>query len=81
MVFTDDDVQHAAVKLAKSLINARKLGGKDVSFATIIYGEGVTEEQGRSGCGTASAPKSADNVDITLVNGGQPVYYYFISIE
>ena len=80
VVFTDDDVQHAAVKLAKSLINARKLGGKDVSFATIIYGEGVTEEQAevvRDGI----RAKIGDNVDITLVNGGQPVYYYFISIE
>ena len=80
VVFTDNDVQHAAVKLAKSLINARKLGGKDVSFATIIYGEGVTEEQAevvRDGI----RAKIGDNVDITLVNGGQPVYYYFISIE
>ena len=80
VVFTDNDVQHAAVKLAKSLINARKLGGKDVSFATIIYGEGVTEEQAEAVRDGVRA-KIGDNVDITLVNGGQPVYYYFISIE
>ena len=51
-----------------------------MSFATIIYGEGVTEEQAevvRDGI----RAKIGDNVDITLVNGGQPVYYYFISIE
>ena len=25
--------------------------------------------------------KVGDNVDITLVNGGQPIYYYILSIE
>ena len=48
-------------------------------FVTIYYGADVTE---------ADAQKLADaaadflpGADVTLVNGGQPVYYYLISVE
>ena len=48
-------------------------------FVTIYYGADVTE---------ADAQKLADaaadflpGTDVTLVNGGQPVYYYLISVE
>ena len=80
VTFTDTDIQHAAVKLAKSLINARRMSGKEVNFATIIYGEGITEEQAAA-VRDGLRGKLGDSVDITLVDGGQPVYYYFLSIE
>ena len=80
LAFTDSDVQHAAVKLAKNLVSGRKMSGKEVNFATILYGEGVTEEQAQAVRDGIQA-KLGDGVDITLVNGGQPVYYYLLSIE
>ena len=43
MVFSDTDIHHATVKLAKSIINTRKITGKEVNFITIIYGQGMTE--------------------------------------
>lgn len=80
LAFTDTDIHHAAVKLVKSLVSARRAGGKSVSFATVIYGEGVTEQEAETVRESVQA-KLGDGVDVTLVNGGQPVYYYFLSLE
>ncbi len=80
LMFTDTDIRHAAVKLTKSMINARRISGREVAFITIMYGEGMSEEDAEA-VRDAITAKAGDNVDITLVNGGQPVYYYFISIE
>ena len=80
LIFTDSDVRHAAIKLAKSLINSRKIAGRDINFITLIYGEGITEEEAES-VKEALQAKVGDSVDVTLVNGGQPVYYYILSIE
>lgn len=50
------------------------------SLVTIIYGEGVEEE-------TAAAVeerlrnKYGSDIEISLVNGGQPIYYFIISVE
>ncbi len=80
LMFTDTDIHHAAVKLAKSMINSRRISGREVAFITLMYGEGMTEEDAEA-VRDAITAKAGDNVDITLVDGGQPVYYYFISIE
>ena len=80
VVFTDADIRHAAVKLTKSLVNARRIAGRDVSFITLIYGEGMTEEDAQAVCDAVRA-KLGDGVDVTMVDGGQPVYYYILSIE
>ncbi len=80
LVFTDSDVRHAAVKLSKSLLNARRIAGRETNFITLIYGENVTEEDAAAVQESIRA-KVGENVDITLVNGGQPIYYYIISIE
>ena len=79
VVGTDTDIHHATVKLVKNIVNTRRLTGKGVDFITIIYGEGMSEadaEQVRD-----SLQAKYDGVVITMINGGQPVYYYIISIE
>ena len=76
--FVDKDLEKATVKLIRSLI--RKDETKEESFVTIIYGEGITEEQAMS-VENAVRAKVSDNVEIALVDGGQPVYYYIISVE
>lgn len=46
---------------------------------TVYYGENVTEEEAIS---TSDVLASAfPNAEVTVVHGGQPVYYYMISIE
>ena len=53
---------------------------RDTSFITVIYGEDVTEEQAEKLQSDLLA-KFGSNLEITLVNGGQPVYYFMIGVE
>ena len=72
--FAEKDVNKAAYKLAK------KMCKNDTAYITIIYGADVTEEQAESLMSTLEE-KLGNKAEIMLVNGGQPVYYYIISIE
>ena len=80
LAFVDTAVEHAVPKLVKALVNERKLSGKEVNFVTVIYGEDVTEEAAEAVCDGVRA-KLGEDVDVSLINGGQPVYYYFVSVE
>ncbi|MBR4887949.1 MAG: DAK2 domain-containing protein, partial [Clostridia bacterium] len=72
--YVEDDVVNTAVKLTRAMVE------KDTAFITLIYGEGVTEEQAQQVYDRVRAKVNSD-VEITLVNGGQPVYYFIISLE
>ena len=49
-------------------------------FITILYGSDVTEDQAQEAV-QPLRDKFGDSCEISLVNGGQPVYYYIISVE
>ena len=72
--FTDKDVEKAAVKLTRRLVKG------DTSYVTLIYGADVTDEQAEHVQALLSA-KLSDKIEVMLVNGGPPVYYYIISVE
>lgn len=72
--FTEKDVNKAAYKLTKKMIK------NDSSFVTLIYGADVTEEQSQQLKDMLTA-KLSNRVEITMIHGGQPIYYYLISIE
>lgn len=50
------------------------------SLITIIYGEGATEEDALK-VEEALNKKYGSDVEISIVNGGQPIYYFIISVE
>ncbi len=72
--FTEKDINKATVKLTK------KLAKSGASYVTLIYGSDVTEENAEALQQTIQS-KLGDKVEVMLVNGGQPVYYYIISVE
>lgn len=72
--FTEKDVNKAVLKLCK------KLAKGDVSYITLIYGADVTEENAEQTKNLIQS-KISDKIEVMLVNGGQPVYYYIISAE
>jgi len=78
--FVDNDVTHAAVKLTRHLVNGRKSDGKETSFITLLYGEGITEEEANGVC-EALRQRLGTDLEISAISGGQPVYYYIISVE
>lgn len=74
VAFVEQDLEKAVVKLTKSLCK------KDTGFVTLIYGEDITDEQAAAAEAAVRA-KLGDSIEITLVPGGQPIYYYIISVE
>ena len=73
--FTDRDINKATYKLIKKLLK-----GGDASYVTLIHGADVPEENAEE-LQRFIQSKLGDKVEVILVNGGQPVYYYIISVE
>lgn len=73
--FAEKDVEKAAVRLTSKL--ARRAG---ISFVTVIYGADVSDSQAQQAY-EAIAAKLGNDIEVNLINGGQPVYYYIISAE
>ena len=74
LAFTEKDINKATLKLVK------KLAKGDTSYVTLIHGADVTEENAESMQQLISS-KLSDKIEVMLVNGGQPIYYYIISVE
>ncbi len=74
ITFTDTDLEKTVVKLTKSLTN------KDTMYVTLIHGEDVDSAKAEK-IREAVAAKLGSNIDVTLIDGGQPVYYFLISVE
>lgn len=65
-----DDTTVALIKAIKK---------PDHEMITLYYGEGVTEEEAQSLVGKVS--ESYPDCDVDVHYGGQPVYYYMVSLE
>lgn len=74
IVFTEKDITKSLIKLTKKLLTSSS------SYITVLYGSDVTDEDANAAYEALRAKISSD-IDIVLVNGGQPVYYYIISVE
>ena len=74
LAFVEDDLEKAAYKLTKRLVSS------DSEFITIIYGSDVTDVQAES-LRMRVEEKFGQRLDVNLILGGQPVYYYIISVE
>ena len=57
----------------------REMVHEDSAFATVIYGEGVSAEQAAEV--EALLRKENKELEISVIDGGQPVYYYILSVE
>ncbi|WP_101697124.1 DAK2 domain-containing protein [Clostridium minihomine] len=70
----EKDPVHTVVKLTRSMVN------RTTSFVTLIYGKDITESQAQDAYNRIKSKVSGD-IEITLVDGGQPVYYFIVSVE
>ena len=52
---------------------------REAEFITVFYGEDVNEEDAHKACD--SFTRKCPDAEVNLICGGQPVYYYIISIE
>lgn len=73
--FIGDDKEQIAFETAESMIDASVH-----SLVTIIFGEGA-DESGAQVVEQKLSEKFGSDIEISIVDGGQPVYYYIISVE
>ena len=74
MKIAEKSLEKAAVKLAQEMVSDSD------SYMLIFYGADVSEKEAESVAETVRK-KVGDRVDVTLVNGGQSVYYFIYSVE
>ncbi|MGN0625602.1 MAG: DAK2 domain-containing protein [Oscillospiraceae bacterium] len=72
--FTDTDLARTCSKLVKQMLE------RDSSFVTVYYGEDVTPEMAAQ-AEEAIRQRLPEDVELTVLDGGQPVYYFIISVE
>ena len=58
---------------------AEKIAAEGKEIITIFYGENIEEKAAEKV--VKIFEKACPNAEISLINGGQPVYYYLISAE
>lgn len=74
IVATGNDITKMTYRLARSM---RK---KDTQFITVISGCDVDEAEAERTTELVQA-KCGGNIEVSHISGGQPVYYYMISVE
>ncbi len=70
---TDRSIEPLLSKLAEDA------KARDAEFVTIFYGEDVTEEDAQKAEAVFAA--ACPDAEVSVLAGGQPVYYYIVSIE
>ena len=70
----DRDISKVLYKVTKHLMNSSS------SYVTVIYGADVSDDDARAAFSYLKQ-KFGENIELSLVNGGQPVYYYMVSVE
>ncbi|WP_296975745.1 DAK2 domain-containing protein [uncultured Eubacterium sp.] len=73
--FIGEDKEEIAFNSAAELFNP-----EENSLITVIYGKDETEENANK-IEQMLIDKLGDEVEVSVVDGGQPVYYYIISVE
>lgn len=74
LAIVERDVKKALVKITKRLVKG------DSSYITVIYGSDVTDDDAQEAYELLKSKLDSD-LEIVLVNGGQPIYYYIVSVE
>ena len=70
----EKDLKTATANLVKSMTN------KNTSFVTLIYGEDISEQKAEEILKEVTSKIDKD-IEVSLICGGQPVYYFIISVE
>ncbi|MDR0222938.1 MAG: DAK2 domain-containing protein [Oscillospiraceae bacterium] len=74
LAFVEKDVTKALLKITKKLVTGES------SYITVIYGTDVSDAAAGDAFKQLRA-KIGEDIEMVLVNGGQPIYYYIVSVE
>lgn len=73
LAMVEKDIAKGAYKMTKKLVKG------DSSYVTVIYGADVTDDDAEELA--EQIREKYPDLDVNLISGGQPVYYYIISVE
>ena len=74
LIHKHSDPVKSVIKLVSSMVK------KGTSFITLIYGHEITQEQAEAAF-THIQNKYGSHIDVTLINGEQPLDYFIVSVE
>ncbi len=74
ITYVDTDLEKTVMKLLKAMIK------RDSQFVTVIYGQDVSDADAAA-IEAKIQEKFGSKAEITMISGGQPIYYYIISVE
>lgn len=74
LAFTGTELVKTAVKLTRSMLR------KDTAFVSVYYGSDVSDEEAAEVEETLRQ-KLPDDVELSMLSGGQPIYYFLIAVE
>lgn len=74
LTVVERDLEKTLCKLAKRLMKS------EATCVTVFYGAEVSEEEAERAFEALKA-RLGNDVEIVLANGGQPIYYYIVSVE
>lgn len=74
LALVENDIEKCLLAMVKKMVK------KDNQFLTVIYGEDISESDAEA-LETALNLKYGGKVEISFINGGQPVYYFILSAE
>jgi DAK2 domain fusion protein YloV len=74
LMFKAKDPVRAALKLISFMVN------KKTNFSTLIYGNGINKDQVER-VKKKIQSRANSQADISVINGGQPVYHFIFSVE
>ena len=74
LTYVEKDVTKALLKITKRMVKS------DSQYVTVMYGTNIPDSTAQEAFAQLRAKINKD-VELVLVNGGQPVYYYIISVE
>ena len=74
LTYVEKDVTKALLKITKKMLKG------DSTYVTVMYGVDVPDSAAEEAFNYVRS-KISNDVEMVLVNGGQPVYYYIVSVE
>ena len=74
LTYVEKDVTRALLRITKRMVKS------DSNYVTVMYGVDIPESAAQNAFEQLRAKINSD-VEVVLVNGGQPVYYYIVSVE
>ncbi|MDR0820946.1 MAG: DAK2 domain-containing protein [Oscillospiraceae bacterium] len=74
LAVVERDVTKALVKITKKLLK------RDSAYIMVLYGEDIPQSTADAALEVLKQ-KIGGDIEIVMVNGGQPVYYYVVSVE